>query len=166
MNTMEPKRRELSWSLVLLVPALAAAGCFYDGPTEVEEVEFEVIEEVEFHSSLDIDLADMTQLGTGIYIEDLSEGDGPGVEFGDWVDIVYTGFLRTGEEYLPEDTINFQIGGEVVPEGVHLAMIGQRAGAERRMIIPPEHGYGARSYQNVPPGSILIFEVQLVGINQ
>ncbi|MDZ7781336.1 MAG: FKBP-type peptidyl-prolyl cis-trans isomerase [Gemmatimonadota bacterium] len=166
MDTMEPKRRPLSWSLVLLAPVLAAAGCFYDGPTDVEEVEFEVIEEVTFDSSLGIDLARMIRLPTGIYIEDLSVGEGPGVEFGDLVEIVYTGYLRDGVEYLPEDTIDFQIGGEVVPEGVHLAMIGQQAGGERLMVIPPEHGYGARGYQNVPAGSILIFEVELVGINQ
>lgn len=161
MHCKTPRSSVFSPALPLLLLTLAASGCLQDEPAG-PSVDYQVIEEVTFAESLGIDLDAMSVTSEGIYIQDLVEGAGPEADFGDLVTIVYSGYLNTGVQYLQEDTIEFQLGGEIVPEGVHLAMLGQQAGGERLMVIPPRYGYGARSYENVPAGSILIFRVELL----
>lgn len=161
MHYKTPRSSLFPLALPLVLLTLAATGCLRDEPAG-PSVDYQVIEEVDFAESLGIDLDAMTVTDEGIYIQDLVEGDGAEADFGDLVEIVYSGYLNTGVQYLPEDTIEFQLGGEIVPEGVHLAMLGQQVGGQRLMIIPPRYGYGAREYENVPAGSILIFTVELL----
>lgn len=163
MRCKTPRSSHVPFALPLLLLTLATSGCLLDEPTG-PQVDYQVIEEVTFAESLGIDLEAMTVTNDGIYIQDLVVGDGVGAAFGDVVEIAYSGYLNTGVQYLPEDTISFQLGGERVPEGVHLAMLGQQVGGRRLMIIPPRYGYGAREYENVPAGSILIFRVELLDI--
>lgn len=163
MHCKTPRSSLFPLALPLVLMTLAASGCLQDEPAG-PSVDYQVIEDVTFAESLGIDLDAMTVTAEGIYIQDLVEGDGTMADFGDMVEIVYSGYLNTGVQYLPEDTIEFQLGGPIVPEGVHLAMLGQQPGGERLMVIPPRYGYGAREYENVPPGSILIFTVELLEI--
>jgi FKBP-type peptidyl-prolyl cis-trans isomerase FkpA len=163
MHCKTPRSSLFPLALPLALLTLAASGCLQDEPAG-PSVDYQVIEEVTFAESLGIDLDAMTVTSEGIYIQDLVEGAGAEADFGDLVEIVYSGYLNTGVQYLPEDTIEFQLGGPTVPEGVHLAMLGQQPGGERLMIIPPQYGYGAREYENVPAGSILIFNVELLQI--
>ena len=40
-----------------------------------------------------------------------------------------------------------------------------RVGGRRILVLPPEHGYGARGAgRAIPPGATLIFDVELLGL--
>jgi peptidylprolyl isomerase len=47
-------------------------------------------------------------------------------------------------------------------EGVQLMVVGEKT----KFTIPSDLGYGNRSAGAIPPGSVLIFEVELLGINE
>lgn len=109
-------------------------------------------------------------------ITELKEGNGPAVSDGQAAVVHYTGWLY--EAAAPEhkgrqfdssrdhgQPFTFRIGaGEVIP-GWDQGVAGMKVGGQRRLVIPPELGYGARGAGGViPPGATLVFDVELVGI--
>jgi len=47
-------------------------------------------------------------------------------------------------------------------EGLQLMVVGEKS----RLFIPSTLGYGNRASGPIPPGSVLIFDVELIGINE
>jgi FKBP-type peptidyl-prolyl cis-trans isomerase len=57
------------------------------------------------------------------------------------------------------------VGQGSVIEGWEIGLIGMRAGGTRRLIIPPEEGYGEKGAGGViPPDATLYFEIDLLKI--
>jgi FKBP-type peptidyl-prolyl cis-trans isomerase len=101
-------------------------------------------------------------------IVDLKVGTGPAVKAGDTVTVHYVGTLRDGSVFdsskargLPSD---FVVGRGVVIKGWDVGLIGMQVGGVRKLVIPPDEGYGARRVGPIPPNSTLTFEIDLLGI--
>ncbi|KAG8714728.1 FK506 binding protein proline rotamase rapamycin-binding protein [Ceratobasidium sp. 394] len=107
----------------------------------------------------------------GVTIERLGGGDGKTFpKPGDTVQIHYVGTLVDGSKFDSSrdrgSPFKTQIGvGRVIKgwdEGVPQLSLGQKA----RLTITPDYGYGERGHPGViPPNATLIFEVELLGIN-
>jgi FKBP-type peptidyl-prolyl cis-trans isomerase len=138
--------------------------CGADPLAEPQPVVFEVIEEVTFDPSLGIDLASMVMLPQGIYIQDRVEGTGLSLEWGHTADLNYTGWLRTGAVF-DQGTFSFLMGNNVVIPGFEQGMLGMKVGGTRLIIIPPILAYGERGAGSIPPGAIVIFEVELLNVS-
>jgi FKBP-type peptidyl-prolyl cis-trans isomerase FkpA len=107
---------------------------------------------------------------------DLETGSGPEVAAGQRASVHYTGWLF--QEGAPDNkgrkfdssrdhgsTFEFRVGGGEVIRGWDLGVAGMKVGGKRRLVIPPELGYGARGAGGViPGGATLVFDVELVGI--
>ncbi len=127
---------------------------------------FDVIEQVQFDSSLDIDLSQMQMLASGVYIRDLVDGTGATIADGNTAMVQFTGWLSTGLQF-GSGQFSYVVGAmppEAIP-GFEEGMQGQQVGGTRLIIIPPALGYGATELPDVPPGSILVFEVELLSLS-
>jgi len=107
---------------------------------------------------------------------DTKTGTGPAIKKGQTAVVHYTGWLY--DEKAPEkkgkkfdssrdrnQPFDFELGAGMVIQGWDEGVEGMQVGGQRRLVIPPEKGYGAQGAGGViPPNATLVFDVELVGI--
>ena len=108
---------------------------------------------------------------TGLRYQDIKSGSGEvATGRGQTVIVHYTGWLEDETKFDSSRDRNEPFSfpmecGYVIPgwdEGVK----GMQVGGIRRLVIPPELGYGARGAAGViPPNATLIFEIELLEIS-
>jgi peptidylprolyl isomerase len=83
--------------------------------------------------------------------------------------INYSGYLLDGTKfdssYDHGEPITIPYGGHQVIPGWDTGFAGMRVGGQRRLIIPFQLAYGANGKPPIPPRSILVFDVELMGIS-
>ena len=110
------------------------------------------------------------------FMTDIKTGTGPAIKKGQTAVVHYTGWLYT--ESAPEkkgkkfdssrdrnEPFSFELGAGMVIQGWDEGVDGMQVGGQRRLVIPPEKGYGASGAGGViPPNATLLFDVELMGI--
>lgn len=81
------------------------------------------------------------------------------------------GTLEDGTEFdssIPRgQPLSFTVGAGQVIKGWDQGLLGMCVGEKRRLVIPPELGYGSTGAgAKIPPGATLIFETELVKIDR
>jgi FKBP-type peptidyl-prolyl cis-trans isomerase FkpA len=111
-----------------------------------------------------------------LVITELATGEGPAIAAGSTAVVHYTGWLfdpvaedGKGAKFDSSRDRNqpfkFPLGAGRVIAGWDQGVEGMKIGDQRRLLIPPQLGYGARGAGNViPPGATLVFDVELLGI--
>lgn len=106
---------------------------------------------------------------SGLQYIDVVEGTGATPAAGQKITVHYTGTLEDGRKFDSSRDRNqpfsFQVGTGQVIKGWDEGLSTMKVGGQRRLIIPPELGYGARGAGGViPPNATLIFDVELLGV--
>jgi len=117
----------------------------------------------------------VAEIAPGLSSRLLIEGCGALAEIGDKAVVHYTGWLFDAEA--PDNRGNkfdssrdrnkhfdFPLGGGRVIKGWDQGVVGMTVGDVRELTIAPELAYGNRDIGVIPPGSTLVFEVELVGV--
>lgn len=101
-------------------------------------------------------------------IIDIVVGKGEEAFSGSYVTVHYVGKLKNGTKFDSSRDRNrpfeFNLGAGEVVKGWDKGIKGMRVGGKRKLIIPPELGYGSKKVGNIPADSTLIFEVELLKI--
>jgi ketosteroid isomerase-like protein len=106
---------------------------------------------------------------SGLKYTDEVVGTGASPSPGQMVTVHYTGTLEDGTKFDSSvdrgQPFTFQIGVGRVIKGWDEGVMTMKVGGKRRLIIPPQLGYGARGTGGViPPNATLIFDVELLGV--
>ena len=106
---------------------------------------------------------------SGLKYVDLAEGDGPTPQPGQTIEVHYTGTLENGRKFDSSvdrgQPYEFRIGTGAVIKGWDEGLMTMKVGGKRKLIIPPNLGYGAQGNPpDIPPNATLLFDVELVSI--
>ena len=104
---------------------------------------------------------------SGLQITELVLGDGQEATPGTSVSVNYKGTLDDGKEFdssYGRGPFEFSLGAGMVIKGWDEGVSGMKVGGKRKLVIPPELGYGSRGIGPIPPNSVLTFEVELLGV--
>lgn len=159
---MRMQRGDFSRFATALVAAGLLTGCGSDtlGPTEPEDVNF--------HPSVGVNLAEMTKTESGLYYQVIEEGTGEQVtEVPNLVTFEYTMWLSGGQVLATEQVGSTNLGGgglNPMIEGVDEGLTGMKIGERRRLVVPYYLGWGAERYQEVPGFSTVVFVVEVLDI--
>ena len=116
----------------------------------------------------------MTEITTdsGLKYQDLTIGDGTlCTGRGQTAIVHYTGWLEDGRKFDSSvdrnDPFSFPVDCSYVIPGWDEGIVGMRVGGRRKLIVPPELGYGERGAgSNIPPNATLTFELELLEISE
>jgi peptidylprolyl isomerase len=115
--------------------------------------------------------AGATVTASGLSYTDIVKGTGAAPTSGKMVTVHYTGVLENGTKFDSSvdrgQPFSFRIGaGEVIP-GWDEGVISMKVGGKRKLIIPPQLGYGSAGAGGViPPNATLIFDVELLDVEK
>jgi hypothetical protein len=113
------------------------------------------------------DDAEIVTLDSGLQVYDfvVGVGDAPPDESAD-VNVAYTGYLPDGAIFDSNESANFNLQGVIA--GFSEGILGMRVGGSRRIIIPPDLGYGPGGNPGAGIGGedTIVFDVDLLAINE
>ena len=113
--------------------------------------------------------ANTVKTPSGLAYVDIVAGSGASPVSGKPVKVHYTGVLENGTKFDSSvdrgEPFVFTIGvGQVIP-GWDEGVMSMKVGGKRKLIVPPQLGYGAAGAGGViPPNATLIFDVELLDV--
>lgn len=107
-------------------------------------------------------------LPSGLRLTEMRRGSGAVAEPGKRIVVHYVGTLDDGSVFdsTRERGTPFEVdlGKGYLIKGFEEGVVGMRVGGLRRLIIPPELGYGDRATAKIPASSVLVFEIELLEV--
>jgi peptidylprolyl isomerase len=110
-----------------------------------------------------------TVTASGLQFIDIEVGTGDSPQSGQTVEVHYTGWLADGTKFDSSldrgEPFSFVIGAGRVIAGWDEGVASMKVGGKRRLIIPPELGYGEQGYPPIIPANAeLTFDVEMLAI--
>jgi FKBP-type peptidyl-prolyl cis-trans isomerase FkpA len=105
---------------------------------------------------------------------DLTVGNGLEATTGRTVTVHYIGWLYDKnaadnkgayfDSVVAPNSFPFVVGANTIIAGWNQGIPGMRVGGIRRLIIPPDLGYGSQGMGSIPPNATLVFEIELLAV--
>ncbi|MEC7984712.1 MAG: FKBP-type peptidyl-prolyl cis-trans isomerase [Myxococcota bacterium] len=110
----------------------------------------------------------VVSLPSGVQYTILKDGDGESVKAEDTIQVHYTGSLADGTIFDSSVARNqpATLGVNQVIPGWQEILPKMKVGSKWKVFIPPDLGYGASGAGSIPPHSILVFEIEVLGIEK
>ena len=106
---------------------------------------------------------------SGLQYWDIKVGTAAEAKPGHKVKVDYTGWLTNGKKFdssVGKQPFEFMLGAGQVIKGWDEGVAGMKVGGKRQLKIPADLAYGKRGAAGViPPDAVLIFDVQLLGVD-
>lgn len=155
----------MRWYLLVGMTAVALVGTLVVAPALADDKKDEKKKDDTFDFP-DLEAKEWKKLDSGMKVWDVKEGKGDEAKAGSKVKVNYTGWLTNGKKFDSsfdrKEPISF--GLNQVIKGWGEGVPGMKPGGVRRLVIPPEMGYGKRGAgRDIPPDATLVFVIEYLG---
>ena len=116
--------------------------------------------ELTFAPELGIDLSQMTQTASGLYLLDVIVGDGAEAVLGSIVTVQFSGWLTNGVLF-DSGLFPFTVVDPRVIPGFNEGTLGMKIGGQRKLVMPPNIAFGSAGGGIIPPNATVVFEITL-----
>lgn len=100
---------------------------------------------------------------SGLYYIIENPGDGERPISTDRVKIAYTGYLTNGEVFDEDDGVSFNLQSAILGWAEGITYLNE--GGSVKLIIPSHLAYGNDDFRDVPGGSVVVFDIELIYVN-
>jgi FKBP-type peptidyl-prolyl cis-trans isomerase len=105
---------------------------------------------------------------SGLKYTDLKLGQGDAAVIGKVLLVNYSGWLENGVKFdssIEDRPFTFRLGAGDAIKGWDEGLMGMKVGGKRRLVIPPELGFGKQGVGSVvPPNAVLVYEFELLAV--
>ena len=146
--------------VTVLLVSMTFWSCEKDNSDEILQQDIAKIEKYILDNNLNA-----FSLNTGLYYVIERQGNGVNPTRNSTVLIRYKGYLLDGTIFDDDNQhtpIDFNLSGLI--EGWRQGLPLFKEGGEGKLLIPSTLGYGEQSVGNIPPNSVLIFDIELVAV--
>ena len=157
----------------IIIPALVLVlGCSSEGDEATDETaEIETEASMSEASGPPPVSGDTITTESGLQYIVIAEGDGTTPQPGQTVSVHYTGWFTDGNTFDSSvdrgKPFQFPLGQRQVIAGWDEGVALMRVGDKRRFIVPSDLAYGEQGHSaGIPPNTVLIFDVELLGVGQ
>lgn len=100
---------------------------------------------------------------SGLYYKIIEEGEGRKIQYNDIVSFTYTGRLLNGKMFDDKkDPVEFEVS-KLIGCWKEI-MLNLKPGGKAYLVSPPQLGYATHELNDIPPNSILEFELEIVSV--
>ncbi|GAA4292089.1 FKBP-type peptidyl-prolyl cis-trans isomerase [Aestuariibaculum suncheonense] len=144
---------------------LATAFLFFVSCSTDEPVDYSVQNDEEIQAYISENNLTAEKTATGLYyvIDEQGTGEMP-TQASDRVKVIYTGYLTNGDVF-DESTEGASFYLQYVIPGFAEGLTKFKEGGRGKIIIPAHLGYGSSKQNDIPAGSVIIFDIELVYVN-
>ncbi|MGK0639887.1 FKBP-type peptidyl-prolyl cis-trans isomerase [Schleiferia thermophila] len=105
-----------------------------------------------------------TRTASGLYYWIQEQGNGPYPTISSRVRVVYKGYLLDGTVFDETDPAGLEFDMAGLIRGWQEGLTFFREGGRGKLFVPSHLGYGAQQVGNIPPNSVLIFDIFLLKV--
>ena len=165
---MSPRVNAMVRTVTVSLALLGACGGGGSGPAAVTTMVPQPIagdiERTQFAPELNVHLDQMLRRASGLYVQDFTMGTGTFASRGRTAVVRYTGWRSDGKQF-DDGEITITLGAKQTIAAWEEGLLGMRVGGKRRLVVPPNLGYGARGAGNdIPPNTVLVFDMTLTSV--
>ncbi len=104
-----------------------------------------------------------TRTSSGLYYKILDPGEGQLIKLKDRVQFTYKGMLLNGKVFDEQkEPVEFNV--QTLIGAWKEVMLYLRPGGKAFLVCPPQLGYGEHDLDDIPPNSILVFELEVKSV--
>lgn len=101
---------------------------------------------------------------TGLYYTIIEEGDGPEIPYDAIISVNYKGYLTNGRAFDTQLGEPVELQLKRLVKGWREAMLYMNVGTKAQLFIPPHLGYQTQEKEDIPPNSVLIFDIHILAL--
>jgi len=162
--SVNPMSRTVSVCRALLAACSGGGSGPAAAPTTVPQPIAGDVERTQFAPALNVHLDQMVKRASGLYVQDFTMGTGTFASRGRTAVVRFTGWRADGKQF-DDGEITVSLGTKQTIAAFEEGLLGMRVGGKRRLVVPPNLGYGARGAGNeIPPNTVLVFDITLTSV--